>query len=284
MREITNNIIKKRNKYNLYIIAVIFFVIISLGYIGYRFVKHEYSQNAYIKSLQNQINELKLDIDSINNNLIDYKIVWKEDSYKYLAIGNSITKHPINEYWWNEIGMAASTLDNDYVHVFVSMLTEDIEQVDVKTTNLVGWEASCNDRGEFLESLDSYLFVNLDLITIQLGENVTDTTNLESDFEELIRYIQDKCPNARIVVIGQYWKDDTKDEDKKQACINTGVDFVDLSSMFDKEDSIYNAGMGTIVYDADENEHIIEREGVAKHPGDEGMKEIARLVYEAYIH
>ena len=36
--------------------------------------------------------------------------------YNILAIGNSITLHPVCSYWWGSWGMAASSIDKDYVH------------------------------------------------------------------------------------------------------------------------------------------------------------------------
>ena len=42
------------------------------------------------------------------------------DTFKYLAIGNSITQHGINEYWWDQMGMAATRSDRDYYHIVVS--------------------------------------------------------------------------------------------------------------------------------------------------------------------
>lgn len=271
----------KSKLYTLIVIVLLVLIGIS-GYCGYRFIKHESNQKSQIQSLQANVSKLQTEIDILKNSLDDTSIEWEENSYKYLAIGNSITRHPINEYWWNEIGMAASTIDNDYVHILANSISELVGDVDVKVTNLSSFEVQYNDRAETLALLNPYLDSELDLVTIQLGENVTNTDTLERDFEELIRYIKDKCPKARILVLGQYWKDDTKDSIKKEASLNTNVEFVDLSSMFEKEASLYNAGMGTIVYDEDGNSHIIEHEGVAAHPGDEGMKEIARLVFEVY--
>ena len=52
--------------------------------------------------------------------------------------------------------------------------------------------------------------------------------------------------------------------------------FVSLSEI--KGNADYQAGLGTIVYDKNGNEHVIEHEGVAAHPGDKGMKYIAEAV------
>ena len=49
-------------------------------------------------------------------------VQWDPENYNYLAIENSITVHRINDYWWNECGMATSTFENDYVHQISTML------------------------------------------------------------------------------------------------------------------------------------------------------------------
>lgn len=38
----------------------------------------------------------------------------------------------------------------------------------------------------------------------------------------------------------------------------------------------YQAGLGISVYDADGNEHTIEHDGIAAHPGDLGMEYYAK--------
>ena len=142
--------------------------------------------------------------------------------------------------------------------------------------NFYKWEVQAYDRAEAFELLDPYLDPKLNLITVQLGENVSDLTTYEKDFEELIRYIQKKAPSAQILVIDDFWNADEKVQQKKQATDNTGVQFISLSEIKGKPE--YKAGIVSTVYDANGQPHSIEHEGVAAHPGDKGMQYIADAV------
>ena len=81
--------------------------------------------------------------------------------------------------------MAATTAENDYVHLVASSL-------DAKfyAYNFATWELMGHDRGETLSLLYGLVGEELDLVTIQLSENASDLSTFESDFEELIRYVQ----------------------------------------------------------------------------------------------
>ena len=82
-------------------------------------------------------------------------------------------------------------------------------------------------------------------------------------------------------MIDDFWDSGEKSESKKLAAEKENVDFVSLDDIKGKTE--YQAGLGTVVYDKDGNEHIIEHEGVAKHPGDKGMEYIADRVIEKII-
>lgn len=88
---------------------------------------------------------------------------WNPDDYNYLAIGNSITIHPLNEYWWNECGMAASTAEKDYVHQVASALDAKYYAYNFATREMME-----HDRGETLSLLDGLLSEELDLVTIPI--------------------------------------------------------------------------------------------------------------------
>lgn len=198
---------------------------------------------------------------------------WLDNGYNYLAIGNSITRHNITSYWWNEIGMAASDETRDYYHIVLKNLEENNEIVKGEVCNLYGWESLSHDRDGALYLLDGYLSPKLDLITIQLGENVNDLSTFQSDFLSLLQYIKENSPNARILVIGDFWIRENRNELKETAAQEADVEFVSLDGI--ASNSAYYRGLGSYVYDKDGNPHVVEHEGVAIHPGDAGMKAIA---------
>ena len=198
---------------------------------------------------------------------------WNPENYNYLAIGNSITLHQINDYWWNECGMAATTLEKDYVHQTSIMLN-----ATEYAYNFSIWEITATDRTQTLSLLDGLLSNDIDLITLQLSENTSDLDTFDSDFEEMIRYIQERCSNAQIIVIGDFWDTGTKDEMKLVSCVNTGVSFISLDEIKNKPE--YKCEIGTEVYDSYGQSHIVEHKGVSLHPNDKGMKWIADRIVE----
>lgn len=138
-----------------------------------------------------------------------------------------------------------------------------------------------HDRAEALTLLDGMLSKEIDLITVQLSENVSDLTTFEADFKELISYIQSKASNAEILVIGDIWDKEIIDKIKIKVCEETEVKFLSLDEIKDLDK--FQCGMNTIVFDNDGNPHMVEHEGVAKHPGDIGMKLIADLIVKVVL-
>lgn len=265
-----NHLTGKRKFVLTGIVVIIVSVLICCVQFGYMFVKHEKYQNEKISNLEKKVSLLQTE-NSVP------MMTWETDNFNYLAIGNSITLHPKNEYWWNECGMAASKLENDFVHQLSRMIqNQKIEQVVSFAYNFSVWEVQSADRAETLPMLDGILSNKLDLVTIKLSENATDLITFESDYEELIRYVQKGAPNAKVIVVGDFWDKSEKDAMMAEACKNCGVIFVSLDEI--KSNEKYQCGLGTTAYDENGNPHIVEHGGVAKHPGDEGMKWIAQMI------
>ncbi len=223
------------------------------------------------KSLQDKLLTLE-------NEIKTSEITYEPESYNYLAIGNSITKHPKCDYWWSEIGMAASSEEKDFVHLVSAYLSKQYEKQTTYAVCYAIWEMQVNDRAETYEVIDPYLSTELDLITIQLGENVSGLSTFESDFEELIAYVQFKCPKAEIIIIDDFWENSKRRELKLAVVERLGLPFADLSEIVNKPE--YRSEMGAIVYGDDGKSHVVEHSGVAIHPGDAGMQYIADKVIE----
>ena len=226
-----------------------------------------------IISLSEEIEELRYELIRIG--LIDI-IHYDSKKFNYLAIGNSITKHGKCDYWWNEIGMAASDVDKDYYHIVSSYLEEySGKKVVSYAVNFSQWETNGHDRAQTFGDIKKYLSEELDLVTIQLSENVSDLTTFESDFEELVKYVHSECPNAQIILVDEFW-DSTRSQIKKGVANKFEIPFADLSEI--RGCSEYQSYMGAMVYDSDGGKHIVEHAGTAGHPGDSGMQYIADAI------
>lgn len=116
----------------------------------------------------------------------------------------------------------------------------------------------------------------LNLVTIQLGENVTDTSHFEEVLETLIAYVHKRAPRAKIIVIGDFW-DKNRNEMRKQAAENQNVLFADLSEIIGNKE--YHSQEGTICT-LDDGSTIAVSKEAATHPGDKGMEYIANKVIE----
>lgn len=194
------------------------------------------------------------------------------DKYDYLAIGNSITLHSVTDFWWSEDGMAASKPEFDYYHKIVQGLGDDINS---GVYNYSIWETQSHDRSETYLFLDKWLVEGIDLVTIQLSENCSSISTFSEDFKSLILHIKEKSPDSQIIVIDDIWSEEKHNLIEK-VCIELKLDFVDLSDI--RNDQRYQVGLGTVVFGDDGKEHVIDHEGVAIHPNDEGMYIIAERV------
>lgn len=266
---------KRINQIVIFFIAVGMFMVI--GILCYKLHKHEVTQDQQISNLLFQIDLLRKDYD-------DERSIWIENSnsgrgrLNVLVLGNSITRHGLCDYWWNEIGMAATTEENDYYHKVVAELENIYDDVNAYAYNFSQWEISDHDRGQTIQLIDDLLNPNVNLIIIQLGENISNTESLETDLEYLIAQIQGICSNAQIIMVGNFWQDDTVENIKERIAKKYSLKYIDLKDIWGKEE--FQSAIGTVVYDEEGNSHIVQHAGVARHPGDEGMKYIATKILE----
>jgi len=204
-------------------------------------------------------------------------------SYSVLCIGNSITKHPmIPDFWWGDWGMAATTVNTDYVHLLKAYLSQKHSNVTVEPVSMVGWERNVWSRADQCPVLDPYLATQPDVVVIELGENCTELGNFLFDYVYLINYVKWKSPGSKIVLVGTItttWCDPSVEYYKQYAyhiCKYAGYDiaYVDTSEIMNNPAGL--SYIGELVAGWDFQWHAINNISVALHPNDYVMDFIAR--------
>jgi len=216
---------------------------------------------------------------------IDTYATFQNPISRVLFLGNSITLHPKNEYWWGAWGMAASRPEYDYVHRVMAKLREFVPSATYNTSAIGGWEvnpdftsiAAPNVYAPNALRAEGLPYSDTDLIVIRLGENVRDDTHFEVALTSLVNYLklEEVAPNARIVITGQYWTNAFREAACYNAAVATGSTFVQINQF---DTPAYKERVGNYVYGDDNQLHMINNTGVAEHPSDAGMLGIAEAI------
>ncbi len=187
-----------------------------------------------------------------------------------LILGNSITKHAPGPQvgWYGNWGMAASVQSKDFSHIIGTALKSQMTPV-----NLSDFEMSHTVFD--LKNLEKYFVQTPDLIIVKLGENVLQTTDFDKSFTKFISYIKEKAPHAKIVIAGTFWQNDLVNKVLVAESQLRKIPFVKLQQL---DIQINKSFIGEDVISADGLKYKITDQGVANHPGDVGMKNIADLI------
>jgi len=191
---------------------------------------------------------------------------------RVLFLGNSISLHGLSEEinWTHVSGMAASSRDKDYIHVLVKLLSEDWKsQIEYRIVNIAEFERGYSTFN--YDRLSSVVDFNPDLVIFQIGENVSSSginqgsTDFQSAYVKLVEMIDSK---SKIVCL-PFWPDKFKNKIITQVAMETGASLVDLSHL----------GSGLEPLNLARSENRYSHSGVAAHPGDYGMENIAKAVF-----
>ena len=187
---------------------------------------------------------------------------------RILVLGNSITRHgPSAEIGWeHDWGMAASSLENDYVHRLYAMLKEKGEDVYMFIRQASFWERNYLNPDILLKYKADKNF-GADIIIFRLGENVPreNIVHFKSALEKLIKYLSNEM--CKVVFTTCFWQFDGLDDGIRQVAKETHMPLVELGEL--GEDPEMKA-LG-----------LFWHEGVANHPGDKGMEKIAERIFNA---
>ncbi len=194
-------------------------------------------------------------------------------SDRVLFLGNSITLHgPAPKIGWEgNWGMAASSVEKDYVHrTLIGLAMLKGKMPESKVANIADFERGYEayDPASKLKDLADF---KPDLIILAIGENVAalSTDEKKASFKkhllDLLNFLKTTrgAGQPTIFVRSNFWANPAKDAVLKDDASAVGAVYVDISALATNEKNYARS------------ERSIAHEGVAKHPGDQGMQAIA---------
>mgnify|MGYP000918552882 CR=1 FL=1 len=198
-----------------------------------------------------------------------------DDSIRILILGNSISCHPpLNGTAWQmTAGMAASSPTKDWVHLFTTMLQErakkDVHADVLNIANVFEY----NFRSFVPEKFSSeYQGSGSDIVIFQLGDNVHFT--LPDDKEVFIQsytnFVHDmRAENRLLLITSPFFPYRRQAEATQEVSLNTGAFYVDISHL-----GILDQRNLAAAENCWQHHEFIEQ-----HPGDRGMREIAKAIF-----
>ncbi len=170
--------------------------------------------------------------------------------------------------------MAASSEELDYVHRLLKMIGQHADgEPKSMARNIADFERGL-EQFPVAENLKPEWEFAADLVIVAIGENVaalnTDEakTRYAKAFAAILAEIR-KHGQPTVLVRSCFGADSAKDEIMRQACLDAASVWVDMSELGRAEKNLARS------------ERTIEHAGVAGHPGDQGMLEIANGLWRA---
>ena len=202
------------------------------------------------------------------NDCVSFELTENAD-IKILFLGNSITRHGKAENlgWYGDWGMAASAKENDYVHKLKEKFAQNGVKVSVCIANLSEWERT-RDMNLLKTKYLPALQFKADYIIVRLGENAMLDKYLhefERCYENLAALFSQN--GAQVVLTDLFWEYEPFDNFVAVLAKEHGYAFVKIHDLGNDE-TMKASGK-------------FSHNGVAAHPGDKGMAEIAERIYRA---
>ena len=202
----------------------------------------------------------------------------KDEQISILCVGNSILNHGPNQDigWSGSWGMAASSKDKDYFHLLQKKVEDaGYSNVSWSAVGVATLERAIDKRTDYdyKSEIASYLAPSVDkakpdVVIFQIGENVNQGPTRESykiAMTKLAEYCVSVNPDVQVIFCMPFWGGESKCMGVKDAAEAMGFTYADLSQFNTTE----NMAIG-----------LFEHGGVAAHPGDAGMANIAKEIFE----
>ena len=225
----------------------------------------------------NEYNQLKKNTVDSRNQLKDSKSVrfynLEANGPRVMFVGNSITLHGFlpSIGWHGEWGMAASKEENDYVHILMRKIREKHKDASFCICQVAAWESDYkNGKGKYPIYENARDFA-ADIIIMRFVENRAgkdfDGPLFKQEMSDLLGYLN-PTGKAKIVMTTGFWH-------------HPGDEFI---IDYAKENNLPITLLGDL--GDDDNmmaKGLFEHSGVAMHPGDLGMENIAARIFDKLV-
>ena len=196
----------------------------------------------------------------------------ENEKLKIAIVGNSITCHGVLESigWHNEWGMAASSEDKDFFHLVMRDFREKYPDTSFMRIQAADWEREFWKRPEeYPDQLQALYDFDADIIVFRLSENCSKECCDEHDFAEgfdtLCEYYS-RGGKCKILITDSFWYSPWTADGIEKAANKFCGGCIKISDLGERDDMM---ALG-----------LFEHTGVARHPGDLGMRTIADRILE----
>ena len=196
------------------------------------------------------------------------------DGLRVLIVGNSITRHPPSGEWLGDWGMSASSMEKDYVHLFMKMFRDKYGKARFCVAQLADMEHKCKDINAVdtvLAKFEELKKFQADIVIFRLSENVQTANEAEqaafkASFEKTVRFLNNEG-KAKLIFSTGFWHNPNADAVIREVAKTYGAPCVELGDLGEQDK--YKA-IG-----------LFKHPGIAAHPGDAGMQAIAERLFDA---
>ena len=202
------------------------------------------------------------------NDVVTFEYL-ENDGINILFLGNSITRHGILHEigWHNDWGMAASKKENDYVHLMINKILEKVPDASFCICQVAEWEWRYKEGNKVFSQYESARDFGADIIICRFIENVNrsefDSVVYKKELDNFLRFF-DPENKSKVILSSGFWHH-IGDKAIEEYANEKNLPFVVLN---DLEEDESNMAIG-----------LFEHDGVAHHPGDKGMKNIAERLF-----
>ncbi len=192
--------------------------------------------------------------------------------FRVLVYGNSIAYHaPKAEIGWtNGWGMAASAPERDFAHLVAAGLERRHGgKAELRVRNIAQAERNFTTNVATMAELAADVGWKPDYVVIAVGDNApkVDDSN-RAAYRRFLADLARPFAGAKVVMRSPFWADAVKAECTANAAADVGAVYVDAGPIGLKKG---NKATG-----------LFAHKGVADHPGDRGMRELAELTLAGF--